>query len=318
MPSVELGRRLHPVPRILALRVEEHLDIVEYIPPCILAVPVSPAPDPLALEQVEEALGDCVVVSVAAAARGMLQIVGPQKGSPIHTGVLAALIGMDQHLVLRLSPPDGHQQGLQDDICRLTALHGPADHAPGIEIDDHREVGEALLRPHGGDIGHPDPVQEPQRRTSGRGCFDHDRWLAAITSGAALVKDPRLDPAAPCRPCNMADGAAATSRDLERIGAGTCPACPHPSLPPGPMRAIGPTVHLVQPCLRCRDPTGRITRPLHDSHAQDGESPPAEAGRHAKCHLVVARKKKGPRQRCLSPCFKWRTRSDSNARPPDS
>jgi hypothetical protein len=36
---------------------------------------------------------------------------------------------------------------LQDDVRGLPALHRPSDDAPRIEVDDHREIGKALLRP---------------------------------------------------------------------------------------------------------------------------------------------------------------------------
>lgn len=104
----------------------------------------------------------------------MLKILGAQKRRPLNTDELAPLIRMNQHLSLRLAPPDGHEQGLQDNIRGLLALHRPADHAPRIEIDDRAmgtppiretvarcEVGEALLRPDLGDVGHPSLVQGP-------------------------------------------------------------------------------------------------------------------------------------------------------------
>tara|TARA_R100000963_G_C4553072_1_gene45173 strand:- start:124 stop:348 length:225 start_codon:yes stop_codon:yes gene_type:complete len=62
---LEIDWRQHSVPRVLALRVVEHFDVVEHVPPGFLARPVSPTPDPLALEQVEEALCDGIVMAVA-------------------------------------------------------------------------------------------------------------------------------------------------------------------------------------------------------------------------------------------------------------
>lgn len=59
---------------MLALRVAEHLDVVEHVLPCLLASSVGPTPDPLALEQVEEALGNRIVVVDPAAAHRVLQM----------------------------------------------------------------------------------------------------------------------------------------------------------------------------------------------------------------------------------------------------
>ena len=125
---LEFERRQHSVPRVLALRVVEHLDLVEHVPPGFLAGPVGATPDPLALEQVEEALGNGVIMAIAAPAHGMLEVVGFQKSGPVHDGELASLIGVDQHLGVRLPAPRGHEQSLKHDVGRLARLHGPSDH----------------------------------------------------------------------------------------------------------------------------------------------------------------------------------------------
>ena len=54
---LEVSGRQHSVPGVFALRVVEHLDVVEYILPGFLARSVGPPPDPLTLQQVEEAFG---------------------------------------------------------------------------------------------------------------------------------------------------------------------------------------------------------------------------------------------------------------------
>jgi hypothetical protein len=45
-------------------------------------------------------------------------------------------------------------QSLRHDFGRLAALHRPADHAAGKQIDDHGQIGEAFLRPNVGDVRH--------------------------------------------------------------------------------------------------------------------------------------------------------------------
>lgn len=100
-------------------------------------------------------------------------------------------VRVDQHLVLRPAPPDSHEQDLQDDIRRLTALHRPADHAPGMQIHDDRKVSKALLRPDLGDVGHPDLVRGLDIKLPVEGVIDHDRRLAAITAWAVLIADLR-------------------------------------------------------------------------------------------------------------------------------
>ena len=54
---------------MFAFEIIEHLDVIEHVLPCIGARFLGPAPYPLALEQVEEAFGDGVVMAVPAPAR---------------------------------------------------------------------------------------------------------------------------------------------------------------------------------------------------------------------------------------------------------
>lgn len=76
---------------MLALRVVEHLDVIEHVLPGFFAGPIGSPSDPFPLGEVEEAFGHRVVVAVSSAAHGVLKIVGAQEGGPIHAGELAAL-----------------------------------------------------------------------------------------------------------------------------------------------------------------------------------------------------------------------------------
>lgn len=75
-------------------RVVEHLDVVEDVGTGICSGGVDLAADALALEQLEEALADGVVVTVAAAAHAAEQVVVSQECLPLMAGVLAALTGV--------------------------------------------------------------------------------------------------------------------------------------------------------------------------------------------------------------------------------
>ncbi len=123
----------------------------------------------------------------------MLKIVDPQEGGPIHAGKLAALTRMNQHLGLRLSSPNGHEQRLRHDVGHLTVLHAPTHHAPGIEVDDHGELGKTLLGPDVGDVGHPNPVRVFNVKLPVESVVDRDRRLAAIIARATFVADLRFD-----------------------------------------------------------------------------------------------------------------------------
>ena len=53
----------------------EHLDVVEYVLPRVVSGLVGFASDAFALEQVEEAFGNSIVVTVAPAAHAVFEIV---------------------------------------------------------------------------------------------------------------------------------------------------------------------------------------------------------------------------------------------------
>lgn len=104
---------------------------------------------------------------------------------------------MHQNLFLWLSPPDSHQQRLQHDIRCLTALHRPADNRAGIEIDHHREIGEAFVGPDVGDVRDPRLVRTSNVELTVQSVVDDNGRPAAINSGTALVADLSLYPGNP-------------------------------------------------------------------------------------------------------------------------
>ena len=116
----------------------------------------------------------------------MNQIVVVEERGPIHAGELRALIRVDQHLALRLAPPDRHEQRLQHDVRGLTALHCPTDNPAGIEIDDDREIGEALGGPDIGDVRDPCPVRSLDVELPVERIIDNDGGAAAIFARTTL------------------------------------------------------------------------------------------------------------------------------------
>ena len=115
-----------------ALRVVEHLDVVEYIGSCIASGRIDSTTDALALEQLEEALGHSVIMAVASPAHAADQIVVTQEGLPLVAGKLTALIGVNQNRRLRLAAPKRHQQRIKDQADVDAATHGPSDLAPVV------------------------------------------------------------------------------------------------------------------------------------------------------------------------------------------
>ena len=73
------------VPRVLARRATEHLDVIEHLLPCLDAALAGAAPDLFAPAQVQDASGESVVMTSVAAAYDMLRIEGA-RNSPARAG----------------------------------------------------------------------------------------------------------------------------------------------------------------------------------------------------------------------------------------
>ena len=72
-------------------------------------------------------------------------------------GVLRSLVAVVDHLV-RTALAKGHIQSVCDQFASQVVGHGPADDAATEGVYDHREVEEARMGRHIGDIGYPECV----------------------------------------------------------------------------------------------------------------------------------------------------------------
>lgn len=82
----------------------------------------------------------------------------PEKLLPVAAGILAALVGVHDHLPIRAATPQGHEDRSHDEIGLHPCVHRPADHLAGEEVEDNRQVQPAFLCPNIGDVGAPDVV----------------------------------------------------------------------------------------------------------------------------------------------------------------
>ena len=106
-----------------AFCVVEHFDVIKHITASILSRGVDLPLDPFPFQKLEKALGHGVVMTVASATHAGNQIVCLQKAAPIGAAVLAALVGMNHHLLLRFTPPNRHQQCINSLITGHLRLH---------------------------------------------------------------------------------------------------------------------------------------------------------------------------------------------------
>ena len=105
------------------LRVVEEFDVIKDVSPGCLLNGVNLAANPLPFEELEETLGDGVVVTIAAPAHAGNQLVRLQEELPFMTGELTALVGMNDHGRFGLPTPERHQQGVGGQVCFRGRLH---------------------------------------------------------------------------------------------------------------------------------------------------------------------------------------------------
>tara|TARA_R110002051_G_scaffold144188_1_gene217112 strand:+ start:793 stop:1428 length:636 start_codon:yes stop_codon:yes gene_type:complete len=115
------------------------------------------------------------------------------KEKKIDAGILGALIRMDQHPVLWLSPPDGHQQCLQNNLCILSLLQCPANHHAGIKVNDDGKIRKSFLCLDIGDVSHPSGIWSGGIKLPIQFVGSDDSRFAAIFAGTLLVTDPGAD-----------------------------------------------------------------------------------------------------------------------------
>ena len=72
---------------MFALGIVKHLDVIEHVRSSVFSGLVCSAPNALAFQQVEEALGDRIVMAVPATAHAVFQIVVFEKCGPINAAL---------------------------------------------------------------------------------------------------------------------------------------------------------------------------------------------------------------------------------------
>lgn len=174
---------------MLALWGVEHLDTVEQVLPCRVACGVCVAADAFPFQQLEQALGDCVIMAIPSSAHAGIQIVLAEKQLPLAAGKLRALIGMDHHLGLVFATPDGGQQRLQCEVRRHPRLGRPSDKRHLEKIDGDGKIASTLLGCDVGDVGHPDLFWRTNLKLPIQPIVCDHRRLATISARTAHVSN---------------------------------------------------------------------------------------------------------------------------------
>jgi hypothetical protein len=187
MAAFELYRRQVAGGVVTPLGVVEHLDVIEDVGSGSIAGRVDLATDSLSLEKLEEALGDGVVVTVAAPTHAAHEVVIAQEVLPGVSSELAALVRVDGDNALGLSAPQGHQQRVEHQLSVNAVPHGPADHLPGEQVNDDGQVQPAFMRADVGDVGHPALIWLADVELALQVVGRHHRRLAATRGRSAAI-----------------------------------------------------------------------------------------------------------------------------------
>lgn len=154
-PSFKGFRADVPQRAVAPLAVVVGFDVFEHGLSHLGAAHKALAMDALNLQAVEEAFRTRIVVAVAFRAHAAAQLMGSDQRLVGHRAVLAAAVAVHDHTGGLLASPQRHAQGIADQVGRHAFAHGPADHPPGIQINDHRQIQPAFFRVQVGDIAHP-------------------------------------------------------------------------------------------------------------------------------------------------------------------
>jgi len=114
-----------------------------------------PAPDQFGLDGFEEGLNRGVIVAIALAAHRHLEPMLAQELLIVVRTVMAAAIAVEDAAPRRGSQGDGHLQRPDRQIAFHAVADGPTDHAPGVQVQDHRQIQPPFAGPDVADIARP-------------------------------------------------------------------------------------------------------------------------------------------------------------------
>ena len=108
---------------VTASPVIENLDVVEHVRSGFLARSIDSPSDPFGLPTAEKRFHHGVVEAIAPSAHARDKSMILAEPHPVVTSVLGALIGMNEHRLPGATTPDGHEQGIQDQLPGQGGLH---------------------------------------------------------------------------------------------------------------------------------------------------------------------------------------------------
>ena len=158
-PSARLSRfpfecdRAFPAQcRVSPPRIVEAVDVFEdrhfSLAPRFPRVP----PNQFSLDGFEERLDRCIIIAITLAAHGYFEAMLAQDFLVVMRAVLAAPIRVVNAALWRSSERNSHVQSTYCQVAFHAIAHRPADDAPRMQVQDHRQVQPAFTGPDIADV----------------------------------------------------------------------------------------------------------------------------------------------------------------------
>ena len=135
--------------------IVEAVDVLEEGQFDVAACRPGSSPDHLSLQGLEEGLDGGVIVAVSLATHRYLEAVPAQDLLIVVRTILAAAVGMLDATLGRPPQGDRHVQRPDRQIFLQPVADRPADHAPGMQIENDGQINPAFPGPDVADVARP-------------------------------------------------------------------------------------------------------------------------------------------------------------------
>ena len=182
--------------RVQSLTIVEDLDVfMDRTARFGLVVPSS-VMDELLLERSEEALHDGVIVTVASTTHADLDAERSELRSVAFARVLAATIGVMQHLWRWLPPSKCGLQGVFDKLGSHVVGKRPAHDEPRMQVEDDSQIAPSCCSPDIGDVTGPNMIGRIDRKLARQSVWRHRIRMIGVGRSAKSTTNPTAKTAA--------------------------------------------------------------------------------------------------------------------------
>jgi hypothetical protein len=152
----------------------------------------NPAPDQFGFDGLEERLDNGLVIAIALAAHRRPQAVFAQTFLVVVRTVLTTTVAVKDAAQRRGPERDGHFQRADRQIAFHGIADSPADHAPGVQGQDDRQIEPALAGPDMADVASPFLIRSVGSEVAVQRVWDNVEGMIAVRHACAPGSSPVL------------------------------------------------------------------------------------------------------------------------------